>query len=160
MGYRPTKQIHLCLIVLIFLFQIACSNASDTNTAASATDSLTIQSSPVCYAFVSATDTVALKLLIRKDRSVSGELYYKLDGKDANHGSISGIMKGDTILADYSFMSEGKESVRQMIFLKSDSMLTEGYGPVEEVNGEMRFTNDAVPDFRKGLQLFLTKCKN
>ena len=144
MRYQPTKQFHLYLIVLMLLLQIGCSNPADNSTTTSSSaDSLTtqpIQPSPVCYAFASATDTVELKLLIQTDRSVSGELHYKLSGKDGNHGSIQGMMNGDTILADYKFMSEGTESTRQVVFLKSDSILTEGYGPVEEVNGKMQFT--------------------
>ena len=164
MRYQPAKQFHLCIIVSMLLMQIACSNPADSSdTTSSSADSLTtqpIQPSPVCYAFASATDTVELKLLIQTDRSVSGELHYKLGGKDGNHGSIKGIMNGDTILADYKFMSEGIESTRQVVFLKTDSVITEGYGPVEQVNGEMRFTKGTTQDFSKGLKLFLTNCKN
>ncbi len=163
MRCRPTKRIHHFLLVSILLVQIGCGNQSESNNTTSSADTLTtaaITPVPVCYAFVSATDTVELKLLIETDRSVSGELHYKLSGKDSNHGSIRGMMKGDTIFADYNFMSEGNESVRQMIFLKSDSMVTEGYGPVEDVNGSMQFVKGIAPDFSKGLKLFLTNCKS
>ncbi len=164
MTYQLTGTLrHLIIIVLLFIL-FACNNSTgNSNTETSATDSLTAittPSSPICFAFASATDTVELKLLIQTDRSVTGELHYKLSGKDGNHGSIQGSINGDTILADYKFMSEGKESTRQVVFLKTDSLITEGYGPVEQVNGEMRFMKGSTQDFSKGLKLFLTNCKN
>lgn len=164
MRYQPTFQLRLHLILFLFIAFVACNNSSSNSNAASSTpESLVNQPSeplPICYAFTSATDTIDLKLLIQTNQTVTGDLVYKLSGKDINQGTIRGTLKNDTIFADYNFWSEGKESIRQIVFLKSDSTITEGFGPVEEINGEMRFTKDAVHDFSKGLKLFLTNCKN
>jgi hypothetical protein len=163
MRYQPTQLLSVLAITALLVLQTACNNPVDSsNTDSSSKDSTSpavTAPAPLCYAFVSATDTVQLKLLIQTDQSVSGELHYQLGGKDSNHGSIQGTMKGDTILADYKFMSEGTESTRQMVFLKTDSIVTEGYGPMEEVNGKMQFTKGSSQDFSKGLKLVLTDCK-
>lgn len=164
MRYLPTPQLCTLLIISLLVLQTACNNPVDSsNSDPTSKDSISPAATapaPLCFAFVSATDTVQLKLLIQADRSVSGELHYQLGEKDSNHGTIIGTMKGDTILADYKFMSEGTESTRQVVFLKTDSIVTEGYGPVEEVNGKMQFTKGTSQDFSKGLKLFLTNCKN
>lgn len=43
-----------------------------------------------------------------------------------------------TLIADYTFWSEGRKSVREVAFLATDDGLVEGYGPVQEHSGNMR----------------------
>jgi hypothetical protein len=64
---------------------------------------------------------------------------FKFYEKDSNKGVIDGKLNGDTLLADYKFMSEGIQSTRQVIFLIKDSNATEGYGPMEEKRWENSF---------------------
>ncbi len=70
---------------------------------------------------------------------LTGFLDYKFAEKDANKGTLAGEMKGDTIIADYTFDSEGLRSVRELVLLKKDGKLYEGYGPVKEDKGKMVF---------------------
>jgi hypothetical protein len=67
-------------------------------------------------------------------------------------------MRGDTLVADYTFMSEGKSSVRQVVFMVKDSIVTEGYGPQEEKDGKMIFKDLGKVDFSKGTKLQRIQC--
>jgi hypothetical protein len=72
-------------------------------------------SSIACYLLEKAKDTVSLKIKINKNH-VTGDLLYHYFEKDRNTGTIEGEMKGDTLFAKYTFMSEGKESKREVFF--------------------------------------------
>lgn len=90
---------------------------------------------PQCYAYRTDTDTVRLTLQTTQP-TVTGQLAYRYFEKDRNTGTISGTMHGDTLLADYTFQSEGTTSVREVAFLRRDIGFVEGYGPVAEVQGK------------------------
>jgi hypothetical protein len=111
-----------------------------------------------CYAYTTNKDTVILQISV-SDTLVSGTLEYKLYEKDRNKGTIRGSMKGDTLYADYLFFSEGMESTREVVFLKKDNMLTEGYGERDEINGRMVFKNKTQLDFSGILILKKIDCK-
>ena len=65
---------------------------------------------------------------------------------------------GDTLRALYTFMSEGVESTRQVIFLKQDSLLIEGIGDLKEENGRVVFDNVNSVEF-EGIVLVQSDCK-
>jgi hypothetical protein len=82
-------------------------------------------------------------------------LTYNIFEKDGNMGSLRGRVIGDTILAAYTFQSEGVTSVREVAFLKKDSILVEGFAPMDEA-GE-HFANRAELDFT-GIVLNAVNC--
>lgn len=102
-----------------------------------------------CYAAITAADSVSLRL-VNINGDITGELTYNNYEKDDNRGTIMGQMHGDTLLADYTFMSEGTESVRQVAFLKKGDGFVEGYGDAEERDGKMFFKNTTALDFGPG----------
>jgi hypothetical protein len=110
-----------------------------------------------CYSSVTGKDTFNLKLVVSSD-TVNGKLSYKFDQKDNLKGDIQGRLQGDTLLADYKFMSEGKISIRQVTFLMKDSTAMEGYGAMVDKNGEMVFKNLNQLSFGKGLILKKINC--
>ncbi len=55
------------------------------------------------------------------------------------YGTILGKMAGDTLRANYTFMSEGKESNREVVFLRKGKIMIEAYGDVEEKEGKTVF---------------------
>lgn len=129
------KQI---LIICILATNIACNSTSTENTNAdSAIDTSSIGEMKiqvpdmVCYSNINGKDTVYLKIE-KFPNVVTGKLVYKLYEKDSNTGTIDGILKGDTLIADYTFMSEGQQSVRQVAFIITDSLATEGYSDMEK----------------------------
>lgn len=158
----PKLSFVLLLSLLLFIYSCSANNEKTTtnDSAEAVTETMPAPPSKLCYALLNNGDTVELSLTVMPDNRVTGDLLYKLAGKDRNSGTIAGSMLGDTLKADYTFMSEGQTSVRTVIFLKQDSVLTEGYGPMEEVNGKMQFKSDAAIDFSKGLRLMLMNCKN
>ncbi|WP_116126770.1 hypothetical protein [Lewinella sp. IMCC34183] len=81
-----------------------------------------------CYAYAGKGGTVDL-YLTDTDGKVTGTLDYALDEKDANTGTFDGRWRGDTLIGEYAFESEGRESVREVAFLKRGDRLIEGYGP-------------------------------
>ncbi len=88
----------------------------------------------------------------------TGRLSYKFHEKDNNTGDLEGQLHGDTLLADYKFMSEGIQSTRQVIFLIKDNTAIEGYGNLEERSGKMVFKNQEEIIFGKGLILKKVPC--
>lgn len=156
---------HKSLLFIASAAIISCNNQQEKaagQTTATYGDTsqpvVTIQiPSKFCYANMKGKDTVTLTVE-KFPNVVTGKLSYKIYQKDANKGDFEGVMKGDTLIADYRFMSEGKESVRQIAFLIKDSLATEGYADIEEKEGKMVFKNAGNFDFSKGMKLQLIAC--
>lgn len=91
-----------------------------------------------CYQYVNNKDSVVLKLKVAGEE-VTGDLNYNWFEKDKNKGTLAGEMKGDTLIAEYLFDSEGTRSVRDVVFLKKGGQLYEGYGKSTEKGGKMTF---------------------
>jgi hypothetical protein len=97
------------------------------------------ESQIVCYQGIIKQDTINLSLQIEENQEVKGELAYLFFEKDKNKGTIVGKMAGDTLRANYTFMSEGKESNREVVFLRKGKIMIEAYGDVEEKEGKTVF---------------------
>jgi hypothetical protein len=111
-----------------------------------------------CYRMVIKSDTATMSLNIQGD-SVSGSLSYHWLEKDRNNGTFKGEIRNDTlIVADYTFQSEGKTSVREVAFKIKDSILQQGYGELIQKNDTMFFRDanliifDTKNPFRKGCE--------
>lgn len=123
------------LLIFGFISFIACNNINEETRGNEkvATDSATIEKTATnkeaseCYINTKNKDSILLRITI-KNNTVTGEMNYQIAGKDKNKGTLQGEMRGDTIFADYTFSSEGKESLRQVAYLKKDNQLLEGYG--------------------------------
>ncbi|MEO5563859.1 MAG: hypothetical protein ABIR18_10500 [Chitinophagaceae bacterium] len=136
----------------------SCNNSTSTEKQTSESVTPPEEAAMNCYTGVSGKDSVMLNITSNGDK-ITGTLNYKFSEKDSNHGSIDGIMKGDTLLADYSFASEGQSSIRQVAFLKKDNSMIEGYGDLEEKDGKVQFKNPATLDFGKGFNLQKVDCR-
>lgn len=68
-------------------------------------------------------------------------------------------IEGDTIIAEYDFNSEGARSIREIVFLKKDGKLYEGFGDVETKGTKVVFKNRAALKFDGGLVFDPTACK-
>lgn len=111
-----------------------------------------------CYQFVKNKDTANMQLRINGEE-VTGFLDYHIFEKDANKGTLSGEMKGDTLIADYTFDSEGMRSVRELVLLKKEGKLYEGYGPVKEDKGKYIFENRGKLKFDNTIVFSPIPCK-
>ena len=134
---------------------IACNNQpqqTKENTepkAASATN---------CYRSINNNDTV---LLTAKDSGeiITGTLEYALSEKDKNTGTIQGNIKDSLLVADYTFMSEGTTSVRQVAFKETANGFVEGYGDMEDKDGKMIFKNVDSLSFNNASLLASIDCE-
>mgnify|MGYP003148082213 CR=1 FL=1 len=94
-----------------------------------------------CYTYLESKDTIYMALRIKDDSIVEGDLSYSLFEKDQNKGSIRGRISNDSLFASYQYTSEGKESEREVFFLKSPDGFVEGFTETEESNGKSSFRN-------------------
>jgi hypothetical protein len=116
-------------------------------------------SSSDCYQYIKNKDTASLKINIEGEE-LTGNLNYNLFEKDRNSGTIAGEMKGDTIIAEYTFDSEGMRSVREVVFVKrADGNIYEGTGEVMEKGGKMVFKDRSTLKFSLAMVFTKTDCK-
>jgi len=115
----------------------ACNNNAEQSSATAETKDTSKQEeiniqvpNTVCYLNVTGKDSIFLKTEIFPN-VVTGTLKYKFFEKDNNYGEIDGTLRGDTLIADYKFMSEGVQSVRKVMFLITGSAATEIYEATE-----------------------------
>jgi hypothetical protein len=137
------------LYSLIFVVVIAnsCNNSNSTK----------IDGVATCYSYNKNKDYVMLKITII-DNKVTGDLVYEYYEKDKNSGKINGVIKGDTLFADYTFMSEGLTSLREVAFLIKQNELVEGYGAVEEKEGKTIFKDKSTLEFNNTMVLKKIEC--
>ncbi len=76
--------------------------------------------------------------------------YYQ---KDKSKGTIKGQLKSDTLFADYTFMSEGVESVREVVFIKIANGWVEGYGEIDDKDGKVTFKDRSKITFDNNVVL-------
>jgi hypothetical protein len=156
------------IIVVLALCTMAACNSNETKpTETVKTDStVTIKDKKdtaamadmyKCYGYATLKDTVKLHIMAMGN-TVTGDAVFQYAGKDKNTGTLSGEMKGDTLLASYKFISEGKESVREVAFIKKGDSFSEGYGDAEEKAGGMIFKNTQTLKFT-GKALEKMDCK-
>jgi hypothetical protein len=113
-----------------------------------------------CYQAVIEKDTITLTVAINDVNQFEGELDYSYYQKDKSFGTLLGNVKGDTIFADYTFQSEGKTSVRELVFLKKDSnTIVEGHGEVLEANGKMMIKDKSKIKFDSNVVYNKIDCK-
>ncbi len=110
-----------------------------------------------CYTFATKKDTAFLHINVTDD-IVSGDLEYHLFEKDSNKGTIKGKIIGDTLIAEYTFLSEGTTSVREVVMIKKDNSFIEGFGDVKELDNKISFVNRTKLSFKNGLTFKKTNC--
>ena len=149
------------LLLATLAFTIGCttekSEQTDSAQDSVATEVVETAESSTCYVAILGQDSLLLRVERMSD-DVTGDLSYNFYEKDDNSGTFQGRMHGDTLLADYTFMSEGTESVREVAFLKKGEGFVEGYGEVEDRNGKMVFKNTATLDFGSGTAFTKVPC--
>ena len=143
------------LVVLLVTGFAACNSGSSATQTVDTSNSKGIDTTTKatilvpdvrCFRSSKGRNTIYLKFE-KFPNVVTGELEYNFYEKDSNQGTIDGVLKGDTLIAAYTFMSEGKRSVRQVAFLIKDSTATEGYGDVKKRKDSILFKNIAALKF-------------
>ena len=130
------------LLVLLSLFILASCKKEENEPLVVPTvqeEMVANESQIICFQGIVKRDTFNLHFQIDSKQIVTGELSYLFFEKDKNTGTIEGQMFGDTLKADYTFMSEGLKNIREVVFLRKGKILIEAYGDVEERNGKTVF---------------------
>ena len=125
------KQILLSIVVILLV--VSCKKEATTKpeTSTPLEEIAVTPSKTECYLYEKNGNKIELKVEYYID-TVAGNLTYAFAGKDKNVGTYKGKIENNILIADYTFQSEGKESVRQIAFqLKEDKMIA-GYGDVTE----------------------------
>lgn len=96
---------------------------------------------PQCFIQVAGKDTARLSFEVAGD-SVRGKLEYKRFEKDSNKGTIKGVMQGNILNLQYTFMSEGMESSNQAVFKVEGDKVYEGRAKEFDQEGRPVFGED------------------
>jgi hypothetical protein len=130
----------LTLLTLIFTI-ISCKNEANEPLPIPTVQEEMVanESQIICYQGIVKKDTFNLKFKIDSNQEVKGELTYLFFEKDKNKGTIVGKMDGDTLKANYTFMSEGVKSDKEVVFLRKGKIMIEAYGDVEEMENQTVF---------------------
>jgi hypothetical protein len=143
--------------ILTFL-DLAVSCIADEKKDSQAEDTRKQSSQVNCYRYANAGDTILLKLIHMGD-SITGTLVYGYKEKDKNRGTFQGNMRGNLLIADYTFQSEGVQSVRQVAFKMEENSFIEGYGDVYSQNGKVQFKNLDSLKFNNSMKLVEIACQ-
>ena len=100
-----------------------------------------------CYQKVLGQDTMLLTLN-KTGLKITGSLIYDFYEKDKSEGMLAGEQSGDTLIAEYVFKSEGKESKREIAFLLKEVDLVEGYGEMVEKGDLLKFKTKSGINFK------------
>ena len=111
-----------------------------------------------CYQHTKDSSTIKLNLKIN-DNIVTGDLLYDYYQKDRSAGKIKGELKSDTLFANYTFVSEGIESEREVVFLRTINGWVEGYGEIDDKDGKVMFKNKSKITFDNNVLLTETTCQ-
>ena len=153
------KVINILMLVILLASCNARNNKNnDVENAESKSSSEQTSSLVNCYRYTSEFDTVTLKL-IHVGTSITGTLVYNLKEKDKNKGTIQGAMSNDVLVANYTFMSEGVQSVRQVAFKLQGNTFTEGYGDSFEKDGKVVFKDVDALNFTSQIKLQEVACQ-
>ncbi|MEO5996613.1 MAG: hypothetical protein ABIN89_07775 [Chitinophagaceae bacterium] len=111
-----------------------------------------------CYRYINNNDTVLLKTIL-VNGFMTGTLVYNFYQKDKSRGTIQGKMKDSLLIADYTYMSEGTQSVRQVAFKLNGKTFIEGYGETENNNQKTIFKNIDSLNFDHSIVLGEVECE-
>ncbi len=129
-------------IVILFLSFSSCEQKNENSTSALQKDKEKKDSSDAsqnisvegCYRMIISNDTATMNLTQKGD-SITGSLIYKRKEKDSNTGFIHLVKRDGRAEGWYTYQSEGKTSVRQIVLKIIAGTFAEGYGDIK-MNGD------------------------
>lgn len=112
-----------------------------------------------CYGYNANGTSISFRIT-RVDPVVQGTLIYNWAEKDRNSGSFKGTLEGNTILGSYTFLAEGKQSIREVAFKIEKGKLIEGFGAIKNVGGVATFENTTTLTYDGSIVLEKDACLN
>lgn len=127
-------------------------NQSDSNKSANA-DRKGVTTK--CYQAVYEQDTVTLSYDQKGTVISDGRLTFRYGDGKLDDGTLKGLMKGDTLIGEYSFKShDGRWYRNPVAFLAKDNKLVLGVGKFEVAWGRTYFKKNEPIDYDKGRFVF------
>lgn len=142
-------------IVLVVLLA-GCKKEATTASPPDTQEKNTQKTKSECYLYEANGSKIELHLYYKPER-VIGILKYALAEKDKNEGFLKGNIKNNILIGDYTFQSEGTQSVRQVAFLFKGDKLIEGYG--EMTKGGVKFKDVSQIKFTSTMPLSKVECR-
>lgn len=155
------KKVILLSVVFISVF-VSCKKEKEIEEVAVPSEEIVVEEpvSEECYSAIIKKDTISMSLNIKGKEIASGKLVYNFFEKDKNEGTLVGEIKGDTLFAEYVFVSEGVSSIRQVAFLKKGNSYIEGFGDVvNDHKGKVTFKDTKQLKFEGNIVLSKVDCK-
>ncbi len=146
------------ILILAILLASCNTQVKETETNNSAIVNQQNASVTNCYLYASEADTVSMNLTHLGD-SITGSLVYNLKEKDKNTGTINGRMNGNILIAEYTFLSEGIQSCRQVAFKLEGDKFIEGYGESYSRNDRFFFKYPDSLNFDSSFKLSEIICQ-
>ncbi len=107
-----------------------------------------------CYEMKTDKDVYSLLIASVQDGQFTGKLEFDNFEKDSSSGTYSGTYADGILLGDYSFQSEGMQSVMQVAFQKSGDSFVRGYGDVDATGTHFSDVNTITYDSSMKLSVF------
>jgi hypothetical protein len=110
-----------------------------------------------CYEYKTEGIDVKMKITKIEGDAVTANLYYIYAEKDQNEGTFFGNLHGDKLIGQYTFMSEGKENIRDVAFKVEKNQIVEGFGELDE--GGTKFKDSTQLTYSTTTPWKKTSCK-
>lgn len=131
---------YILLPIVFTMLLTGCKKETPETTTPVTEVSKTDEPKTECYSFEENGSSVSLKMETIGNE-VTGTMVYSLAEKDKNTGTFKGTINNNIILADYTFQSEGVESIRQIAFERKGDKLIEGFGGMNEDGTKFKDVN-------------------
>lgn len=102
-----------------------------------------------CYVARLVKDVYTLNIQSQKGGTFTSILSFKNFEKDSSSGTYIGTYKDGILLGDYSFNSEGVDSVIQVIFKKSGDTFIRGFGDMDSTGTHFYNFNNITFDSKQ-----------
>lgn len=158
MNLRIQQKMGWAFILLISCWGCQSKTNQDKAEKSPIEENQAVSETSYCYAYQNGGDTIEVHMTQQANGAVKGYMLFQLKEKDKNEGTFTGEIKKNLVLAEYTFQSEGKTSIRQIAFQQSDSTLKEGYGEVFQQDGQQKFKNPEQLEFQHSMVLKKVDC--
>lgn len=151
------------IVSFVALVMLGCKNKQENTGDAMPTETETVRTPKLvwaglekgCYSYDANGSTVLFEIT-QTGGSILGNLTYAFSGKDKNTGTFKGNLKNDKLIGDYTFQSEGRESIREVAFQVKGGQLIEGHGDLNEKGTAFKDPNNII--YSSTMPLSKTDC--
>lgn len=107
-----------------------------------------------CYSMISGQDKYLMNITSQEGVHVTGILAFNNYQKDSSHGTFDGTYENGILMGNYSFASEGMDSIMQVAFKKMGDTFVRGYGPVVNEGTQFMSPDSIIYDEKDPLAVF------